>query len=112
MLLGTDVLNNLLKYIVNPLVALLFALAFLIFLWGLLQLMWNGANPMKNIQGKDHMIWGVIGMFIMVSFGAIINLIVSTFGLTLPQNVSTNGSVGGSTSQYSQGVIFRPNRNQ
>lgn len=112
MLLGTDVFDNLITYILNPLILLIFSFGFLVFLWGLLELLWNGSNPVKSNEGKQHMIWGVVGMFIMTAVGGIINLIVSTFGLTLPPNVSANGSVGGPTSQYSLGAVFRPNRNR
>jgi len=34
----------------------------------------------KRTAGKQHMIWGIIGMAIMVSVFGIINLIMSTIG--------------------------------
>jgi len=39
----------------------------------------------KKEDGKQHMLWGVIGMFIMVAAMAIIRLILNTFGLDIPQ---------------------------
>lgn len=106
MLLGTDVFDNLITYILNPLILLIFSFGFLVFLWGLLEFLNNGANPSKSNEGKEHMIWGVVGMFVMVSVAGIINLIVSTFGLTLPPNVSASGSVGGSSHPQTEGTFY------
>ena len=96
MLLGTDVFDNLITYILNPLILLIFSFGFLVFLWGLLEFLNSGANPSKSNEGKEHMIWGVVGMFIMIAVGGIIGLIVNTFGLRLPPRVvppSSNSSL-------------------
>lgn len=97
MLLGTDVFDNLITYILNPLIILIFSFGLLVFLWGLLVFLNNGANPSKSNEGKEHMIWGVVGMFIMVSVAGIINVIVTTFSLALPPSPSQSNGGGGGT---------------
>lgn len=70
--------------IINPLIGLLFALALMFFLWGLMQFILNANNEEGRTAGKKHMIWGIAGMFIMVSAYAIIDILRNTFGLYRP----------------------------
>ena len=53
------------KLIINPLIILLFALATVFFLYGLLQFIFNQENEEKKTDGKSHMVWGLIGITIM-----------------------------------------------
>lgn len=67
--------------ILNPLINLLFVLATLIFLWGIVQYVIGSQGDEKKLaQGKQLMIWGVIGMFIMASAWGIVNLLCGFFG--------------------------------
>lgn len=68
-------------YLFNPLIGLLFAVALGYFLWGVLVFLMDPDNETKRGEGKQHMLWGVIGMFIMVAVYGIINIITGTFGL-------------------------------
>ncbi len=77
-------------YIVDPLLLVIFAAGFFMFMWGLFQFMVNSSNGESVEDGKRHMIYGTIGMFIMVSVYGIIALLDSTFGLNISsQNIST-----------------------
>ena len=77
-------------YIVNPLLLLIFAAGFFMFMYGLLQFMISVNKGEDTSSGKQHMIYGTIGMFIMVSVYGIIALLDSTFGLNLSnQNINT-----------------------
>jgi phosphotransferase system glucose/maltose/N-acetylglucosamine-specific IIC component len=67
--------------VVNPLVILIFVLGLALFLWGAVEFLWNSSSEVGKDTGKKHMMWGVIGMFIMASVGGIIALIKNTFGL-------------------------------
>lgn len=73
-----SVLDPLIKNIVNPVIQLLFAIGIIVFAWGVAQMVWNGDDPDARDQGKRHMLWGVIGMFIMVSAWGIIYLVANT----------------------------------
>mgnify|MGYP000143169031 FL=1 len=66
------------KEIINPLITLLFAVALLFFIWGLVEFLQGSTNEEKRTKGQQHMIWGVIGMFIMISAIGIMRLIIGT----------------------------------
>ncbi|HEY5588941.1 MAG TPA: hypothetical protein VIK86_08305 [Candidatus Paceibacterota bacterium] len=68
--------------IINPLITLLFALAVVYFLYGLARYLLSPDNEEIRKTSKDHMVWGVIGMFIMVSVFGILSIILTTLGET------------------------------
>jgi ABC-type phosphate transport system permease subunit len=77
-------------YIVDPLLLVIFAAGFFLFIWGLFEFMVNSSRGADRETGKQHMIYGTIGMLIMVSVYGIISLIDSTFGLNVANpNVDT-----------------------
>ncbi len=67
--------------IINPLIAFLFALAILYFLYGMVKFMTSQENEEAKTTGKQHMIWGIIGMTIMMGVYVILNIVLRTFGL-------------------------------
>lgn len=69
------------RTIVNPLIQFAFIVAFVVFIWGVMQFIRNANNPDERKKGQDHMIWGIIGLVIMVSVFGIITLITRTFGI-------------------------------
>ena len=77
-------------YIVNPLLMVIFAAGFFMFMYGLLQFMISMNSGEDGGDGKRHMIYGTIGMFVMVSVYGIIALLDSTFGLHVSNpNINT-----------------------
>ncbi|MCW9054668.1 MAG: hypothetical protein OQJ98_01640 [Candidatus Pacebacteria bacterium] len=68
-------------FILNPILLLLFSVALLYFLWGITVYIWKSDSEDARRKGAQHMLWGIIGMFIMVAAYAIINLIGNTFGI-------------------------------
>ena len=68
--------------IINPLILLLFGLALAYFLYGMLEFIASGINDEKKTIGKSHMLWGVIGLTVMVGVWFILGLILSTLGIT------------------------------
>src|SRR3989344_6317145 len=68
--------------IVNPLITLLFALAIGFFLWGVVEFIINQSSEEKKTSGKNHMIWGIVGIAIMLGVWGILNVILSTLGIT------------------------------
>ena len=75
---ATELLNRISAFIINPIIYLLFAAAFVGFVWGLVQFMAHLDNEESRKTGSKHMIWGIIGMVIMVGVNAIIAIIQST----------------------------------
>jgi hypothetical protein len=68
--------------IFNPLIVFFFALALALFLLGMLKFLANksGGNNEKMEEGKSHMLWGIIGMFIMITVFGIMRIIINTLG--------------------------------
>ena len=52
-------------------------------MWGLVQFLWKLDEGGERSDGIRHMIWGVAGMLIMVSFWAILMIVSNTFDLGL-----------------------------
>ena len=74
-------------YIVNPVIVFLFALALLYFAYGVLVFLINADEESKRETGKKHMLWGVVGLFIMVAVYGIIGVILGTIGAQAPANI-------------------------
>jgi uncharacterized membrane protein YidH (DUF202 family) len=76
-----EILTGINTHIVNPLIVLLLAIALIVSLWGLVSYIRNLDNAEERSQGIRHMIYGVIGLVIMVSFKGIMRLIVNFLGV-------------------------------
>ncbi len=64
------------------LVPLIFALAFIVFLWGVFTyFIAGGHDEEKRETGKSLMLWGIIGFFVMVSVWGLVNILKGTFSL-------------------------------
>lgn len=66
----------------NVAVPLLFAVAFIVFIFGVFRYFIQGASDEEAKEnGKSLMLWGLIGFFVMVSVWGLINIIRGTFNL-------------------------------
>src|SRR3989338_593820 len=85
----------------NVLVPVLFAAAFIVFLWGAFDTFIVGANNEEvKEKGKNLMLWGLIGFFVMVSIWGLVNILTGTvsFGNNTGPSSGTSsagGNVGG-----------------
>lgn len=70
--------------ILFPLITLLLALALLLFLWGAFRFILGAGDESARATGKQHMLFGIIGMFIMISALAILRIAAGTFGVDVP----------------------------
>ncbi|MDQ3089528.1 MAG: hypothetical protein M3Q24_00025 [bacterium] len=75
-------LNKINQFIINPIILLVFAVAFLIFFYGIFEFI-RGAGEMSRARddGKKKIWYGLLGMFIMFSAYGIIRIILNTIGL-------------------------------
>jgi hypothetical protein len=74
----TKLIDNIILQIVNPGLKLLLVLAFFFFLWGVLEMIKGAASDTERSKGRNHMLWGIVGMAIMASAFGISNLICDT----------------------------------
>lgn len=65
--------------ILNPLFGVLGAIAFLVFFYGLLKFVIRADNEVELAKGKQYMMWGIIALFVLISFTAILNLLAVEF---------------------------------
>ena len=63
--------------ILRPIVLLLFALATILFLWGVVEFLINADNEEKRAEGKRHMLWGITGLVIMFSATGIVWILIN-----------------------------------
>ena len=71
-------LTNVGREIINPLISLLFALAVMYFLYGMFEFIAGGDNDEKKTDGKNHMLWGVVGITIMMGVWTILKIVLNT----------------------------------
>ena len=70
--------------IINPILALMFAAGLVVFVWGVIEFLAGQNGVGEGAQnGKRHMLWGIIGMFIMVAAYAILKIIANTLNVQL-----------------------------
>ena len=74
------IFNKVVLYLFNPLYQILVVVAFLYFLFGVAFLMFQLNNPEKREIARRHLLYGVIGLFIILSVGAIIKFINELVG--------------------------------
>jgi hypothetical protein len=72
---GSFIINT----INNIVVPVLFAVAFIVFLWGAFYVFILGAQSEETKEkGKNLMLWGLIGFFVMVSIWGLVNILTGT----------------------------------
>lgn len=76
------VLGKIADKIVNPLIRAIFAAAMIMFFWGVLQFIRGAGDESARSIGKQHMIWGIVGMAIMVSAFTVIQIATGQIGVT------------------------------
>ena len=89
-----QILVNFMEVVVSPLVTLLFAVAMLYFIFGLFTFVQSAAGSGSDqslADGKRHMLYGVIGMTIMVSVWAIIGVITNSIGVNQTDIIQGTG---------------------
>lgn len=69
--------------IIDPAILIVFAAGFFLFIWGLVEFLVAINQGGDTGEGKRHMVWGIVGMLIMVSVYGIIALLDNTFGLDI-----------------------------
>ena len=72
---------NVNKIIIKPLILFLFALAVVLFVYGILEFLLNQEDETKKSEGKSHMLYGIIGIVIMMSALTLMSIVVNTFAI-------------------------------
>ena len=74
-------LGKVVVQIVNPIILLLAASAFIVFIWGIFEFVAHAGDETKRKEGREAIFWGLIGLVIIFGAYGIINIALGTFNL-------------------------------
>lgn len=76
------VAQNIIYLINTVLVPLIFAIAFIVFLYGVFKkYIWSHGDSTAVEEGHKLILWGLIGFVVMISLWGLVNVISNSFGL-------------------------------
>ena len=67
--------------VINTIIPFLVGLAVLIIIWGVFNYISGAGDEEKRAQAKQYIVWGVVGVFIMLSVWGLVNVLVNSFDL-------------------------------
>jgi len=73
------IVNTIIGGMLRPIVSLLVSAAILVFLWGVFKFIRSDGKEKET--GKQFMVWGLVGIFVMVSVWGLVNILQGTFNL-------------------------------
>ncbi len=65
----------------QSLIGILFLLATIVFLWGVIRLIFSAGNPEARKSAQGIVLWGIIGLAVMAAAWGAAQLLVSFFGI-------------------------------
>lgn len=72
-----QLITRILDTVINPTIYLFFGIALLVFLWGVVEFVAKAGNEAARSKGKQHIIWGLIGLAIMFSVFGLVKIVQS-----------------------------------
>jgi len=81
-------LSKVVVQIINPIILLLAAAAFVVFIWGIFEFVAHAGEEAKRSDGRKAILWGLVGLVIIFGAYGIINLTLGTFSLPPIQRIS------------------------
>lgn len=79
-----QLITSITREILNPFIILVSAVAVLYFVWGVLKFVKGFDDDTSREDGRRHMIWGIIGISVMILTYVIINVIANIVGVPRP----------------------------
>ncbi|MEK7572282.1 MAG: hypothetical protein AAB493_00260 [Patescibacteria group bacterium] len=76
-----DLLGYVTCIISKSIIPLILTLAVALFVWGVVQYVINDQEEAKKARGRQFMIWGIIGITVMVSVWGLVGILGNTFGI-------------------------------
>ncbi|MEK7114225.1 MAG: hypothetical protein AAB850_01610 [Patescibacteria group bacterium] len=63
-------------------VPVIFAFAFAAFVWGVMNYFFlHGGDEAKRAEGRQFVLWGILGMVVLFSVWGFVNIMLSTLGI-------------------------------
>jgi hypothetical protein len=70
-------------YIISLIVPLLISLAIVAFMWGIVKFIAHADDEKAIVEGKQFMVWGLVGIFVLISFWGIVGYLQESLGLNV-----------------------------
>ena len=77
-------ISKIVTLFIQPLVILLLTAGVAYFIWGVAMYLFNSDNADERKKATQHLIWGVLGIVIMIGVVGILRIATATFGVPLP----------------------------
>lgn len=83
---GTEALaQDIVRIIINPLLLLVSAVGTLVFVFGIVEFVYGLSSESEAREnGKKHMLWGLVGMLIMIVAYGVVRLIIGAVDGEVP----------------------------
>lgn len=79
---GSGSTGGVIGAISNYIVPVIFAFAFASFVWGVMSYFFlHGGEEAKREEGKQFVLWGILGMVVLFSVWGFVNILLSTLGI-------------------------------
>lgn len=85
--------NDLTKFLSSAVMPLLFSVALAMFIWGIVDFINHAENSNERKKGKQRMLWGIIGLTVMVTYLGLTSVLTQTVfneGAGLPKLYTNN----------------------
>lgn len=86
MSIGT-LLGKISQYILNPIIVLGFVVATIVFFYGIVKFIANADSDAERETGKRSIVYGLVGLFIMLSVYGILHFVLNTFSIDYPSSL-------------------------
>ena len=97
---ATEFVDKLNDIILFPLITLMSGVAFLVFIYGCAVYIMNASNDTAREEGKKHIMYGIIGLLVMLSAYALLSIAANTFGLDKQLECADNPIASGCTDAF------------
>ena len=77
---GEQILTKIITDVFSPLYQIVVGVTILYFLYGVARYVIDLNNPDKQTTGRSHLLWGLVGLFIVLSVGGILSLLQGSLG--------------------------------
>ncbi len=68
--------------VIEQLVLVFAALALIVFLWGMVQFISHADSKERRVLGRQQMLWGIVGLFVVVSVWGFVQLMQGMFDVS------------------------------
>ena len=84
-------LDRVIVQIINPIILLLSAGAFVVFVWGVFQFIVKAGDDTAREEGRRAILWGIVGLVVIFGAYGIINVALHTFNIAPIHKVTNTG---------------------